>query len=148
MNKYKFDKQFKTYICKANDIYKIGKARDPKKRLKQLQTGNPDIELVKEFDGDIEQELHKAFEEVHYKNEWFKLTEEDINSIIVIDDIIEIKDYFKKSKVMPNHLLKYYRSLSLDERIKLAKSLPSEPMPKNIFRIIKTSKGSIRCIYQ
>ena len=71
-----------TYIFKANNIYKIGKSKDVLKRLKTAQTYNPDIELVCIFNKDIESELHKCLESLHYKYEWFNLNPELIKSLI------------------------------------------------------------------
>lgn len=61
------------------DLYKIGKTkRDPKRRLRELQTGNPN-ELIIVFTIQsknmhiLESTLHKKYEYVREHGEWFRL---------------------------------------------------------------------------
>ena len=70
-----------------DDIYyKIGwTKRDPKKRLKELKTGNSqELELVQIFESKwgpkIESNLHKNFKHLRCQGEWFKLSSEDVDS--------------------------------------------------------------------
>jgi hypothetical protein len=55
---------------------KIGVASSPKKRLAQLQTGNPEkLVIVKVIKGkgiDYERELHRIFADYHIRDEWFR----------------------------------------------------------------------------
>lgn len=53
---------------------KIGYSKSPKLRLKELQTGNPDLlKVLSIIDGSIakEKEIHKKFSQFNIKNEWF-----------------------------------------------------------------------------
>lgn len=68
----------------TNQAYKIGVTkRDCEKRLKQLQTGNPnELELIFHKSTDhpyrLESMLHHCFNEKKILNEWFDLSEEDV----------------------------------------------------------------------
>lgn len=79
---------FVYFICNENfdGKVKIGRSKNPDKRLKQLQTGNPNIlkiyRLIK-FDPKINMEviIHKYFRDVNIINEWFELTLECMNKV-------------------------------------------------------------------
>lgn len=54
---------------------KIGRSKDPQKRLKQLQTGNPNkLKLIAEFKGEgwKEKILHDRLAFYRLEGEWFK----------------------------------------------------------------------------
>jgi len=80
----------------VSEIYKIGfTRRDPKKRLKALQTGNPHkMEIVDVFETNfntkLEANLHQHFKykKVEFKNsiksEWFLLNDDDVHNFINI----------------------------------------------------------------
>ena len=80
--------------CDGNELYKIGVTkRDIKKRLLELQTGNPNqISILKYYESKehrrIEQWLHGKYslKKTLAQNEWFKLDDTD-----VIDFIDECK---------------------------------------------------------
>lgn len=65
------------YFAKAGDTVKIGKSVDPKKRIKSLQTANPDIKLVFVEKGGREREtqLHALFKEDRLQREFFRFSE-------------------------------------------------------------------------
>lgn len=79
----------KTYLMHNpnNNLYKIGKSTNPRKRLKDMQgiVGNP-LELLYVIDGDIEHELHRQFAIYNHFSEWFT------------DDGGSIQAYFKKNQ--------------------------------------------------
>ena len=55
-------------------MIKIGRSKNPKKRLKQLQTGNPNrLKLIASFKGKGEEEkyLHEELNRYKLKGEWF-----------------------------------------------------------------------------
>ena len=55
-------------------MIKIGRSKDPQKRLKQLQTGNPNkLKLIAEFKGEgwKEKILHERLEKYRLEGEWF-----------------------------------------------------------------------------
>lgn len=69
----------KTYFIQdtLSKKVKIGRSKDPQKRLLQLQTGHPNrLHLLVVIDGDHEQRLHTHFAKHHVRGEWFDLTEE------------------------------------------------------------------------
>lgn len=70
-----------TYILKSHDLYKIGKAINVEKRIKEFSTGNPSIELIKTIDGNCESYLHRKYKDKRVVGEWFQLTVEDIDEI-------------------------------------------------------------------
>lgn len=63
-------------------FYKIGKSKDPKKRLKEFQTANPSIELVSYYEGDIEILCHQKFWKNRIKNEWFNFNNEEFFKVL------------------------------------------------------------------
>lgn len=72
-NKRKF-----LYFIKAGDRVKIGTSNDVDKRIKQIQTGNPDtVEKLAEFEGFAEREsgIHKELSDIRIRGEWFKFGE-------------------------------------------------------------------------
>ena len=76
------------YIVKSGIYTKIGISRNISLRMTALQTGNPfPIQLVyaKEVDNayNIEQDLHKKYSEFNISGEWFELSKDDINTIIL-----------------------------------------------------------------
>jgi hypothetical protein len=72
------------------ELYKIGVSKnDPEKRVKNLQTGNPNkILLVKKYKSSnyhkIEKWLHRKFfmDKTLSNNEWFNLTSAQANSFL------------------------------------------------------------------
>lgn len=69
-----------------SDLYKIGVTTNIVRRKKQFETANPfEFYLYDFFPTDdcrkLEREVHKRYKDKRYKNEWFKLTEEDITTI-------------------------------------------------------------------
>lgn len=68
-----------TYIIEDNshDKIKIGKTKnDPEQRLSSLKTSNPSLNILHVFPAEqySEEELHKRFDDLHYKLEWFHYT--------------------------------------------------------------------------
>ena len=75
-----------SYLVRSfNNYYKIGKTNNIRKRLKQLETSNPEIELVGVSDEFSEEFLHKKFKKYRVKGEWFIFDDSIIN---------EVKQYF------------------------------------------------------
>jgi hypothetical protein len=83
-----------TYLVAAegSDLVKIGIAKDPKRRLQVLQTGQPmDLYLMWSVEGDYEQALHERFAKYRHRGEWFDLRELGDPVTVVTDAINEIK---------------------------------------------------------
>ena len=75
------------YIIKVSSegIYKVGVSKNVKRRVKQLQTGNPEpIEIVKTFLSNypykIESVLHRRFKINHVHGECYYLSKQDIEN--------------------------------------------------------------------
>ncbi len=73
----------------GNESYKIGITKnDPNKRVKQLQTGNPNkISLHRKYETKnhlkVEQWLHRKYQiKTEAKNEWRTLTDEQVFSFL------------------------------------------------------------------
>jgi hypothetical protein len=79
-----------TYIIEmaGQGLVKIGKASDVWKRIDQLQVGNPfKLELVEWLLGDVEAELHREFDVVRVRGEWFRYTPEIDAAIQAMDAV-------------------------------------------------------------
>jgi len=73
----------KTYLMKnkLNGLYKIGKSINPKYREKTLQSQEPEIEMVKVWQKDIENDLHFKYKKYRKRGEWFKLNKTQVKHI-------------------------------------------------------------------
>jgi len=71
------------YLIRGNDgKYKIGIAKNPTQRIKQLQTGNSDtLQLIETYQTEnaskIESALHHQYNYVRNHGEWFDLSISD-----------------------------------------------------------------------
>lgn len=75
-------KKFHTYIFKdVSGRFKIGKSTNPIDRHKNLETINKDLKVIFIFNCDIESKLHNMFDKKHIGNEWFLLSEDDLELI-------------------------------------------------------------------
>lgn len=62
-----------------NGYYKIGVSKNPKKRIKQLKTGNSSkLKLIETYKSDlankIEKSLHHRYSHLKKEGEWFELS--------------------------------------------------------------------------
>lgn len=115
-----------TYLLQTNELYKIGKSTNLKKRLAAYATHNPNFKLLWKVELDIEKYLHYTFKDVRVTGEWFKLTQEQVDIILEIDDNFicpklitvtkeanKLLDYFKRNDWMlelvdkPQMIFKY-----------------------------------------
>ena len=92
-------KEQSIYLLSSNGLYKIGISNKPEKRLKQLKTGNPNIQLVcysqKVFFAQwLEKHLHKLFSKDKVNGEWFKLKEESILTLKKLLSNLSNQDYY------------------------------------------------------
>ena len=74
------------FINSTENYYKIGVSSNPKKRIKQLQTGNLDkLTLFYEFKSNypfkLEKALHNKFNLTNKNGEWFEISYADICDI-------------------------------------------------------------------
>jgi len=75
------------YIIQSNNEVKIGVAKNVKKRMQQIQTSNQHtLNLIgtKETDDDyfLETEIHHYLYDYRIRGEWFRLSENKMNSLI------------------------------------------------------------------
>jgi hypothetical protein len=80
-NKYNNDR--KTYLMKDNHngLYKIGYSKKPYIREATLQSEKPSIKMVKIWDKNIENKLHKEFAAYRIRGEWFDLNKIQVHYI-------------------------------------------------------------------
>lgn len=69
-----------------SDLFKIGITKNIRQRMKQFDTANPFEFYLHEFFPtehcrSLERELHKLYKSKRYKNEWFKLTEDELRNV-------------------------------------------------------------------
>lgn len=88
--------------------YKIGVSVNPRKRIKQLQTGSgEELQLIESFRSRyprrIENALHQKYRHLRRSGEWFYLSIEDEVSFIDYCEMIEKN--IKKLKEMGNEFL-------------------------------------------
>ena len=76
------------YLIRGNDgKYKIGIAKTPSQRIKQLQTGNSDkLQLIETYQSEnaskIESALHNRYAHVRNEGEWFDLSITEESSFV------------------------------------------------------------------
>jgi len=93
------------YLLKqpSTGLYKIGKTKNIENRIKQFKTGNPDNLFIikyfesKQFYSKIEAALHNLYKIQRVENEWFDLTENEVNDFldkcrIIEDNFIYLKN--------------------------------------------------------
>nr|DAZ32080.1 MAG TPA: meiotically up-regulated protein 113 [Caudoviricetes sp.] len=75
----------KTYLMRDlnTGLTKIGKSISPSARERTLQSEKPTISLFKISDSLIERELHELFRIKRVRGEWFNLTDDDIEHIVM-----------------------------------------------------------------
>lgn len=80
------------YILHAegSDLYKIGRAKNVKTRMKQLSTGTPyPLKLIKAIPSDdyekLETDLHCLFDSRRIHNEWYRLNDFDLANLMALD---------------------------------------------------------------
>ena len=89
------------YLIKSDTSYKIGISKNPYKRIKELQTGNSlNLELISIFEtcfaNKLEKTLHRTFEHLHDRGEWFFLSPDDIKGFIDLCEKCETNFNFLK----------------------------------------------------
>lgn len=82
------------YFISDGDFVKVGVANDVYKRLRELQTGNPQnlfIEAKFEGLGYLESYCHNQLKKFHYRNEWFKIDTAEAKNLLklIIKDMYE-----------------------------------------------------------
>lgn len=67
-----------------NQLIKIGFSKNPKTRESTLQSEEPEVRIIRTRSGTLkeEREIHFRFSTQRVRGEWFRLSEDDIDSII------------------------------------------------------------------
>lgn len=73
-----------TYLirCLKNNLVKIGKSSDVKRRLNQIKSEEGQCYMIGYCDKNIEQQLHRAYKEQNIRGEWFDLSNEMLSKIL------------------------------------------------------------------
>lgn len=75
------------YLAQWGNLYKIGMARNVRKRVRELGYDYPGVELIHHFASDSmwrdETKLHDRFAACRVQGEWFALTEDDVTWILM-----------------------------------------------------------------
>lgn len=84
IEKQKKEVEIYTYLMYDGNFYKIGRSKDPEKRLGQIKTGNPACELICFSNKITEIELHVLFANSNVGREWFDFKEKpsELNEVI------------------------------------------------------------------
>lgn len=101
-------------LAKKTNLVKIGTTTNMKNRFSTLSTGSPyELELLYTFPGykQKEKELHKKFEHLRVKGEWFNYTDE-IKVFIGALELVYAKNEedteIKKMNIKNNKRIKHY----------------------------------------
>lgn len=94
------------YLIRGNNgKYKIGIAKNPQSRLKQLQTGNPELlTIIETYEttnaSKIEKALHNRYSYTRKEGEWFELSVS--NECSFLDECKEIDNNINLLKKLGN----------------------------------------------
>jgi hypothetical protein len=111
MKYFKPQKPRKVYLIESyhNNLiqYKIGVSKNPKKRLKQHKTSNPnELTILYEFNSNwpfkIESSLKRMFNNNSIDGEWYNLSEEQVTNFEKICNLFEnnFKAIYNNSTLM------------------------------------------------
>lgn len=85
-----------TYIIKSQEYYKIGRTTNMENRIRSYDTHNPCYKITLVFSFDCETYLRNYFINKRFKNDWYNLTNEDIQWIINNEEFLKTKVIYKK----------------------------------------------------
>jgi hypothetical protein len=90
-----FGDEIYTYVIfdTHNNIFKLGKSKNPQDRLLKLKTANPNLELLYHWPIDIENTLHKMYQHSRLEREWFKFQTEDYDKFIQLCKLLDSFTY-------------------------------------------------------
>lgn len=99
------------YLIQANNLFKIGKTKNVKQRLSNLQTSNPvKLNLIGVIETDncslLESFFHQHCSKYRTTGEWFNIPEDEIADIAKMFTI-ESKILLPYTKTLDNHLFYY-----------------------------------------
>lgn len=82
LEKYRLEDGVKCYLVHDGRQYKIGKSKDPEKRLKELLTANPRCKLICYSELIPEKFFHEVYAHRRSGGEWFNLNDREVEVII------------------------------------------------------------------
>jgi hypothetical protein len=82
LEKYKVEEGVKCYLIHDGRHYKIGKSKDPEKRLKEIKTANHKAKLVCYSELMPEKFFHEVYAHRRTGGEWFNLIDREVEVII------------------------------------------------------------------
>ena len=88
------------YLITDGKYYKIGCSLNPFRRLKQLQTANPNCRLLGYTKKYTEQQLHNKYKKYKFKKEWFKLPYDEVKTLLDVMHKPKIKKTVSQFKDM------------------------------------------------
>lgn len=88
------------YIIQCGEHVKIGVAKDPLRRLADINVGTPVLATLfgsREFDGrlvayNVESQLHRTFRHARANGEWFAVSPEDAMSALKACRVRKVRD--------------------------------------------------------
>ncbi|MEU9438370.1 GIY-YIG nuclease family protein [Streptomyces sp. NPDC048252] len=128
----------------SSPLVKIGWTDNPKRRLRNLQTGSPvPLRLLALFEGGntVEAELHRRFADKRRHGEWFDLGP---NPVEVVSPFVRVAQEEQAECVRPKHELRY-GDVTLQE---WAACFPEDPLRvhERMERECPTYKGTWKCL--
>lgn len=88
------------YLMRAGELFKIGKTKNPKRRVRDALTWSPDIEVIamKPFwnIGSLERMIHEGLANCWHKGEWFRFIDDDLRDLVVEG----LCDFYEKDRDM------------------------------------------------
>lgn len=114
------------YLITDGTYYKIGKSKDPIKRMKSMKTANPNISMVCFSKYIPEKFLHDLFSNSRHDLEWFKL---DMLDIELIKSLMKVMDQEQANILMRmsrNVIKKVLREKVKDKNFKKEVNAPYE----------------------
>lgn len=98
-------------------VVKIGCSTDPKRRLRNLQSGSPaPLRLLATFEGGYvaEKELHRRFAGRRVHGEWFDLGPNPVETVSPFVKAAQVEEAERAGLHQPKHVLRYDH-LSIEE---------------------------------
>ena len=129
------------YLARAGNRLKIGLSLDPEGRIEQLGIGDPDIQLLATYPGDLklEKNLHRIADNYSLGREWFQYSDELLE---------EIKKYIKtydRHENETNRRLAHLAGVSHDTIAKV-EAIEKKASPDQVYKL-KTGKATINQVY-
>ena len=124
-------------------LVKIGRSKNPKRRLKSLETSNMHLNGMYAIEAHpwVESILHELFTGDKYKNEWFSfnrlLKQESVEPFFFIAEIEDYEEYKKEVvdlfRYTARHCIEYLESIGVENTTKIKVNYDK---PKNVRNVV------------